>query len=274
MDISAIVFEVLNDIFTSIIEAKTLRILIVTLFAVLFVFGLLLLIYNNLPSFIRRKVQGWFGEKTVSAILSALPKEYKPVNDVMLRQNNGKTTQVDHIVVSPYGIFVIETKNYKGYITGSEYGERWTKNKKYSFQNPIRQNYGHIKALSELLSLPEDMFISVIVFSIEADVKVKTEKHLIYTVHLRKTIRSYQQRKLNDAQVDTFVQIIHDANVDSQEVRKEHVQNITRESRERDYMIERKICPKCQNILVERNGKYGKFLGCSQYPKCRFTSKL
>lgn len=213
-------------------------------------------------------------EKKQYLCLSALPKEYKNINNIMLCKNNGKTTQVDHIVVSPYGIFVIETKNYKGYITGSEYGAKWTENKKYSFQNPIRQNYGHIKALSELLNLPEDIFISIIVFSVEAKIKVETKKHLIYTVNLRKTIRSYQQRKLNDEQVDTFVQIIHDANMDSQEVRKEHVNNIIRESRERDYMIERKICPKCQNILVDRNGKYGKFLGCSQYPKCRFTSKL
>lgn len=270
MDISAIISEFLNGIFASIIEVKALRILV----AILFVFGLLLLIYKSLPSFIRPKVQGWFGEKTVSAILSVLPKEYRPINDVMLHQNNGKTTQIDHVVVSPYGIFVIETKNYKGYITGSEYGDKWTESKKYSIPNPVRQNYGHIKALSELLNLPEDIFVSIIVFSVEANVKVKSKKHLIYTVHLRKTIRSYQQRMLNDEQVDTFVQIIQDANVDSPKARKEHVENINRESCERDHMIERRICPKCQNILVERNGKYGKFLGCSQYPKCRFTLKL
>lgn len=66
MDIPAIVFEVLNDMFTSIIEAKALRILIVTLFAVLFVFGILLLVYKNLPLSIWTKIHGWFGEKTVS----------------------------------------------------------------------------------------------------------------------------------------------------------------------------------------------------------------
>lgn len=245
------------------------------IFATAFViFGILLFVYKNLPSFIRPKIYGWFGEKTVSAILTALPEEYKSINDVILRQKNGRTTQIDHIVVSPYGLFVIETKNYKGYITGSENGDKWTKNKRFSILNPIRQNYGHIKALSELLDLPEDIFISIVVFSVEANVKVKTEKHLVYTVNLRKTIRSYQQRKLNDEQIEAFVQTIQNANVDSKETRKEHVESISRELCERNHMIERKICPKCQNTLVERNGKYGKFLGCSQYPKCRFTAKL
>lgn len=244
------------------------------LVAVVLIFGILLFVYENLPSFIRPKIQGWFGEKTVSAILAALPEEYKSINDVLLRQKNGRTTQIDHIVASPYGLFVIETKNYKGFITGSENGEKWTKNKKFSFLNPIRQNYGHIKALSELLDLPEDVFISIVVFSVEANVKVKTEKHLVYTVNLRKTIRSYQQRKFNDEQIEAFVQTIQNANVDSNETRKEHVESISQKLRERNHMIERKICPKCQNTLVERNGKYGKFLGCSQYPKCRFTAKL
>ncbi len=198
----------------------------------------------------------------------------KKLNNIILRRENGRTAQIDHIVVSTFGIFVIETKNYTGYITGNEYGDQWTQNKKFSFQNPIKQNYGHIKALAELLNLPEDMFISIVVFSVDADVKVKTEKHLIYTVQLGRTIRSYKQQRFNMEQVEAFAQLIQDSNVDSQETRKEHVERITQDTRERTHMIERKICPKCQNILVECDGKYGKFLGCSQYPKCRFTFKL
>ena len=33
-------------------------------------------------------------------------------------------------------------------------------------------------------------------------------------------------------------------------------------------------CPRCGGMLVERNGKYGKFLGCEHYPKCLYTRNM
>ncbi len=147
--------------------------------------------------------KGWFGEKTVAIILSSLPQEYQIIHNVMLRQKSGKTTQIDHVVISPYGIFVIETKNYKGYITGSEWGKSWTGNKKYSIPNPIKQNYGHVKALAELLDLAEELFVPLVVFTTNADVKVQSEK-IVYTTQLHKTIRAYQEPKLNADQVNAL----------------------------------------------------------------------
>ena len=67
---------------------------------------------------------GKFGEKRVARKLDWLSKEYITLNDILLPTNYG-TTQIDHIVVSPYGIFVIETKNYKGWIFGHENSEEW-----------------------------------------------------------------------------------------------------------------------------------------------------
>ncbi len=131
-------------------------------------------------SFIYPLCKGWFGEKTVAIILSTLPqKQYQVINNVMLRKKSGKTTQIDHVVISPYGIFVLETKNYRGYITGSEQGEKWTQNKKYSIYNPLKQNYGHMKTLAELLELPEEIFVPIVVFSVEANVKVQSKKSYI-----------------------------------------------------------------------------------------------
>ena len=61
------------------------------------------------------------GEGCVAQRLAKLPPEdYKTVNDVMLPTVDGATTQVDHVVVSRYGIFVIETKDYGGWIFGGE----------------------------------------------------------------------------------------------------------------------------------------------------------
>ena len=105
---------------------------------------LILLVLQAAIRILKPKINGIIGEKVVASKLSKLPEQqYKILNDIMLRTNYG-TTQIDHIVISVYGIFVIETKNYKGWITGTEYGEYWTKNmygKKYTFRNPIKQNY-------------------------------------------------------------------------------------------------------------------------------------
>lgn len=71
------------------------------------------------------KERGYFGEKSVAFFLSGLDKtKYKVINNIMLQVGN-KTTQIDHVIVSNYGIFVIETKNYKGWIIGNEFDDNW-----------------------------------------------------------------------------------------------------------------------------------------------------
>ena len=81
----------------------------------LFLVGILRYITRN-PQWI-----GGAAEKRVQRILSGLPQnEYITINDVLIRRPNGNTTQIDHVVVSPYGVFVMETKNYHGYVHGQE----------------------------------------------------------------------------------------------------------------------------------------------------------
>ncbi|WP_406947112.1 nuclease-related domain-containing protein [Klebsiella quasipneumoniae] len=76
------------------------------------------------------------------------------LDDVTLVVSEGDTTQIDHIVVAPTGIFVVETKFYKGRIYGKESDKQWTQKifkNTYKFQNPFRQNYKHVKAIEALL---------------------------------------------------------------------------------------------------------------------------
>ena len=89
--------------------------------------------------------KGWVGEKKTqfNLWLSLNTKLYQRFHDVIIPSNNG-TTQIDHIVVSPFGLFIVETKNYKGWIYGSESQSNWTQviyKSKYSFQNPLRQTH-------------------------------------------------------------------------------------------------------------------------------------
>ena len=86
--------------------------------------------------------KGVLGEFLVNFLLKKyLPKEkYTLIKNVTLPTDDG-TTQIDHIVVSEFGLFVIETKNMKGWIFGNAKQKQWTqKIFKYSgkFQNPLR----------------------------------------------------------------------------------------------------------------------------------------
>ena len=71
--------------------------------------------------------KGWIGElKTKFSLWAGLDSNlYHRVHDVIIPSNHG-TTQVDHILVSPFGIFVVETKNYKVWIYGSADQSTWT----------------------------------------------------------------------------------------------------------------------------------------------------
>jgi len=106
------------------------------------------------------------------------PPDYHLMNHVTLQLKDG-TTQVDHILVSRFGVFVIETKDYnKGWIFANANQENWTKvlfNWRFKFQNPIFQNYRHVRAVQGLLDdfLPPSDIKSVVVFT--GDAEFKTE---------------------------------------------------------------------------------------------------
>lgn len=114
-------------------------------------------------------IKGWLGERAVARALSRLdPATYTSFHDLYLPRPDGQgTTQIDHIVVSPFGIFVIETKNHRGWIFGSEKQAEWTQQiykPKNPFQNPLHQNHLHVRALMGFLDLPQSAFHSVVFF--------------------------------------------------------------------------------------------------------------
>ena len=123
--------------------------------------------------------KGDVGEQIVKvAVLSKLDAaQYRHFSNLIIPAPNG-TTQIDNIVVSPFGVFVIEAKYFQGWIFGGAKQEKWTHTlsrfEKYAFPNPIRQNYGHIKALARLLRQPESRFHSVVVFA-HRNCQLKTE---------------------------------------------------------------------------------------------------
>ena len=116
------------------------------------------------------------GEARLSHALKSrfLPPDYHLLNHITLRLKD-KTTQIDHVLVSRFGIFVIETKDYRGWIFGGPGDRYWTQvlfRGKFRFQNPMRQNYRHVCAVQELLDfLPPELIQPIVVFTGDAEFK-------------------------------------------------------------------------------------------------------
>lgn len=188
---------------------------------------LIILILALLANKLYTKFRGFMGEFWVKTELRKLPKEdYIILNNIMLEDEKG-THQIDHIIVSKYGIFVIEMKNYFGMIVGDEYKKQWIQylgKNKYYFQNPIHQNYGHLKALEDLLTLDNNSFISIVCFSNQAKLKVKTKSQITQVDFLINVIKSYDKILIND--INKIVKKIEKANITDKSKRINHVNAI------------------------------------------------
>ncbi len=237
----------------------------------IFLSGILVLFFRLFQA----KIKGIIGEKKVALLLTGLKtSNYKVLNNVVL-ERNGRTSQIDHIVVSDYGIFVIEMKNYKGWILGNEHSEYWTQilfHRKEKLYNPIRQNRSHIAALKHFLSeFPNVKYVSVIVFSSAVTLKVKTETTVTYPFKLLGFIKSHSEVNLSQHEKEMIFDKISLFNASRTYDRKQHIKTIKEAIKNREGSIQQSKCPRCGYKLVERQGSYGKFMGCSNYPKCRFT---
>ena len=161
---------------------------------VIFIEGIILTIISILFKIYFPKFKGFMGEFWVKTELGKLPKDkYIVLNDIMIKDENG-THQIDHLVLSTFGIFVIEMKNYHGLIKGKEFDNKWCHylgHTKYYFMNPIHQNYGHMKSLANLVKLDDKYFISIICFANQAKIAVKSNSIVTQVDYLKKEILKY-----------------------------------------------------------------------------------
>lgn len=178
------------------------------------------------------------GEKCVAKQLRELADETGciAINNLMLTDHTGMTTQVDHVVVSRYGIFVIETKTMKGWIFGAAGDRMWTQSlakgrqtEKYRFQNPLHQNQRHIHVLSERLGVPEAYFASVVVFVGAYEFKTQMPDNVVDVWALVSYLESFTTPKIKDGQLAEIATAIRewDAFV-TLEQRMGHVENLRR----------------------------------------------
>ncbi len=220
--------------------------------------------------------KGILGETIVNlAIKIKLDKDnYHLIKNVTLPTEDG-STQIDHILVSERGIFVIETKNMKGWIFGTEKQKQWTqKIFKYTskFQNPLHQNYKHTKTLSSCLEISDSKIFSVIVFVGDSEFKTEMPENVTYAGGLIRYIKSRNEVIFSPTEKEVLIQKIESGRLKpSLKTNRDHVQHVKEIQAKKE---SEKTCSKCGSAMVQRVSKKGahagsKFWGCSQFPKCR-----
>lgn len=161
---------------------------------------------------------------------------YKVLTNVYIPYKDG-TSEIDVLVLHKKGIYVIESKNYSGWIFGSENQQQWTqmlnKNAKERFYNPIKQNRTHIKALSEFLEIDKSKMKSYIVFSERCELKKvpeNTEEYIItkrnFLLDLIKKAIENQDDIFTTEEIDALEEKLKPLTEVSQEIKDKHVENI------------------------------------------------
>src|SRR3989338_2035760 len=197
--------------------------------------------------------KGWMGEKEtqLGMWMKLDSNTYKRFNNIIIQTKNG-TTQIDHIILSRYGIFVIETKN--------------------RFQNPLHQNYKHTRALADYLKIDHSKIHSI-VFFIGDNVELKSDfPPNIMTSGLSSYIKKFNEFLFSDTEIIRLEQYLKQSKNNNTISTKQHV-HILKERYSSDT-----ICPRCGGELVRRIAKTGpragsEFLGCSKFPDCRYIKK-
>ena len=230
----------------------------------LFIIGCLLI--AGILYFFQPFIIGWFGEHWTREVLRKLDKEqYKVINNLFIKVN-GIYHQIDHVVISKYGIFCIETKQFNGSIKGDKYDKHWIRymgKKKVKYTNPIRQNYGHVLSLAELLGIDKSSIINVVCIPNGRRIKVTHDGEVVTYDELMNKIHSYTYVVFKNP--DKLYDYLKQNNIKSIIKRKAYINKLKRKKR-----IPEDICPRCGGKLVQRTSQYGDFLGCSNYPLCKY----
>lgn len=206
--------------------------------------------------------------------LSRRPEYGEPFDDLLLPAPDG-STQIDHVLVSVYGIFVIETKKRSGWIFGDARSREWTQvnyGRKYRFRNPIHQNFKHVVAVRDYLGVGQHNIHSIVVFSGDYEFKTDLPANVVDIEDLIPFIRAFEQPVLSEEQAGLFQHMLETALHDPQVTDLNHRDTLRRAKSD-------PRCPRCGRKMLIRTAKKGpiaggQFWGCSGFPACRAVRQL
>ncbi|MCL6444880.1 MAG: NERD domain-containing protein [Alicyclobacillus sp.] len=184
---------------------------------------------------------GDIGEYKLDVQLRQMSNDRRYLNDVMIPYSRSRTgySQIDHILITQYGLFVIEMKNYSGKIKGKAADKNWWVNGRFPMYNPIRQNRMHIRALQAILRNYRGLkFVSVVVFTKRCALYLddnelrnpESDEFVIADIRftdcietkLRKLKRENSVQPLSESDVLRIFELIQSKNITDPKIRAEH----------------------------------------------------
>ena len=235
------------------------------------------------------EISGGFGEWLVKTYSKTLPGALV-LHDVLIDGADGYTSQIDLVLVGNRGVYVVEVKSFPdAKIYGNAQKSKWyyySHGKKYEIYSPLRQNKKHVEYLKTFLSDFGDVPVFSIVTMICDDFKISGELSKEAGINtaicsslptMEKAIYKIAENKpevLDDAKKQEIYDYIKTKQYIGKDARKEHKEKVIAYKESLEEMKKQKICPYCKSKLVLRDGKNGKFYGCKNYPKCRYTMKF
>jgi hypothetical protein len=233
----------------------------------------------------QNEITGSFGEWLAKMYAKTFPGALV-LHDVLIDGADQYTSQIDLLIIGNKGIYVVEMKMYSDAKVYGDTGKaKWyyyNHGKKYEIYSPLKQNQKHVAYLQSFLhDFGEVPCFSVVTmvcddFKINGDnpphtvlcnslpameraiLKVAEDKPIIWDEVKKKEIYTYIQNNQHLGRP----------------ARSAHKENVIAYKSELEALNQQKKCPYCKADLVLRNGKYGAFYGCSNYPKCKYTQKM
>ncbi|MBR3511434.1 MAG: NERD domain-containing protein [Clostridia bacterium] len=224
-------------------------------------------------------------EELVYEMLKSLPEEYLIINDILIMEKgNGYQHQIDHVVVSIYGIFVIETKGQYGSIYGKENFKSWKcyyQNNESIIENPIKQNYGHVQALINILGINQKAFFPIVCFINARNLRCDIDTYSSYVLkkdELIEYILGKDEEIISPEQIDNIYNTILNNSNPSTSNTQNHIDGITYKNNTEIDCIKNGKCPNCgRNLIIRINPKtHQEFWGCEGYndKSCFYTHEL
>ncbi|MFL8939053.1 nuclease-related domain-containing protein [Rossellomorea oryzaecorticis] len=238
--------------------------------------------------------KGELGEYKIDIQLDQLPKDCLYLSDLLIQNPKAKSgySQIDHVVLTPYGIFSIETKNYQGTIYGGKERKTWLINGKFKMMNPFIQNYGHIEALKTLIDKKfHTYFISIVsftkrcMFKVDMDYrKIASNELIVYDIELSEFIHrkvsvlklQHKEPLLDATDISGIYQTITRANITDPKTREEHKISLITIPTKKEETNPDVVCEMCSKPVSAKvqdyclsNKRFGGKIYCYEHQKNR-----
>lgn len=155
-------------------------------------------------------------EDKVLEVLRMLPDEYTCISNLTLSFFENGLIEIDKILFSPYGIFVITEENRYGKVLGSREKAIWTElngNETKEFNNPFEINDRNMRVIQKTLGIPFRYLVSIVVFTGDARIpdierSLPLDEHIVFLKELNDCITYYRNPIMSEEEAVNYGNIL------------------------------------------------------------------